>query len=196
MTVKSLAVQVASPSDHMEQIYDNIALALDVPKRKFRGSEQAQLASEQDTLTWNKRVKRRQEKYVVPMVVRPFIDRLMAIGILPMVEEYFVEFPDLNTSTDDEKAKVATERTKALAQYVTSGVDQLIPPAEYLRLIHGLDQEEIDQILEAANARIEELDEEQVAADARQLEQDVERETAMRQIAAATPVPVEVDGAN
>ncbi len=158
MTIKSLAPQVSDPTEHIEVQMKNIAFTLGVPWRKFIGSEQAQLASEQDTRTWNGRVKRRNDIYLSPMVIRPTLDRLILIGILPEAE-YKVEWPDLNTVTDEEKAKVAKERTEGFAKYVTSGADQLVPPEEYLSLIHGFNPEEVKQIMEAAKTFLAEVDE-------------------------------------
>lgn len=153
VTVTSLDVQVANPKAHVEINLDAIAITLGVPKRKFIGSEQAQLASEQDERTWNKRVSRRQEQYVTPLLIRPTVDRLIAVGALPAPSEengYTVNWPDLNTTTDEDRAKVAERVTKALAQYVSLGVDQLFPPAEYLSMIHGFSPEEVATVITAA----------------------------------------------
>lgn len=157
-SIKSLAPQISDPSKHMEAIMDNVAFTLGVPKRKFMGSEQAQLASVQDTRTFNNRVAKRQNNYLTPLVVRPFTDRMIAVGVLPEVESYEVTWPDLNTVTDKEKAEVARVRTEALAKYVQGGVDQLVPPEEFLAMFLGLEPEEVAQIMKAAAAFQEELD--------------------------------------
>jgi len=158
-SVKSLAPQVADPTEHADAILKMIALVLGVPWRNFIGSEQAQLASAQDARTWNGRVRRRNENYLTPMVIRPFVDRLIAVGVVVGPSDgYNVEWPDLNTVTDDEKASVAEKITKALALYVSSGVDQIMPPAEYLTMVHGFDPEAVDQIIKASAAFQEELD--------------------------------------
>ena len=44
--------------------------------------------------------KERQEGYLTPFVIRPFVDRLIALGVLPTPEEgYIVFWPDLGTQT-------------------------------------------------------------------------------------------------
>jgi len=161
VTAKSLAPQVADPSKHVQTILENIAITLGVPKRKFLGSEQAQLASGQDAKTWNIRIARRQDKYLTPMLIRPFINRLIEFKVLPTPadEKYNVDWPDLNAVTDEEKAKVAAINTKALATYLTGGVDQLIPPAEFMTLILGIDPEMVDSIMEAAEEFMKEQEE-------------------------------------
>lgn len=147
---KSLGVQVADPSEHVEAQLRAIAITLGVPLRVFMGSEQAQLASGQDARAWNKRLERRQTKYVDPMIIRPFIDRLIAFGILPEPVEYFIEWPDLNSPTDQDKAEVAAKKTEAFAKYVAGGVDTLIPPLEFLTIVCGMKEDEAEAIMEAA----------------------------------------------
>jgi len=146
ITVKPMPPQVADPSNHIESQIQLISIAIGVPKRIFMGSEQAQLASGQDTKRWNGRLARRQEKYVTPEIVRPFIDRMIAFGVLPEPKEYFVVWQDLNA------------RTEAYAKYVQGAVDELIPPEEYLTMIAGMDTEEVKQIMDAALKRQQEIE--------------------------------------
>lgn len=83
ITAKSLAPQVADPENHVLIQIRAIAIQVGVPWRQLLGSEQAQLASEQDRDNLNKRITRRRQKYLSPWVVRPFVDRLITLGVLP-----------------------------------------------------------------------------------------------------------------
>lgn len=83
MSAKSIAPQVADPQNHIMAQMQAIAVQIGVPWRQFIGSEQAQLASGQDRDSLNKRIKRRREKYLSPQIVRPVIDRLITVGVLP-----------------------------------------------------------------------------------------------------------------
>ena len=147
VTAKSLAPQVADPTGHVDVHFKLIAVAMGVPYRVLLGSEEAKLASVQDKRTWNGRVARRQTGYVTPMIVRPFIDRLIATGILPEPKQYTVVWPDLNVATEDEIAKVAAARTEAFAKYFAARVDNLIPPRQYLTQIHKFTDEQAEAIL-------------------------------------------------
>lgn len=157
-TVKSLSPQVADPATHMAIQIEAIAITLGIPKRKFIGSEQAQLASEQDSISLDGRIAKRNNKYVSPLLIRPFIDRLIAIGVLLEPERYHVEWPDRTKATDEQKAIVAAKRTDAFGKYVREGVDILIPPLEYFTEIHGLSLEKAKAILEAANEQIADME--------------------------------------
>lgn len=83
VAAKSLAPQVADPSAHVKTQLEAISIALEVPMRIFMGSERGELASSQDSRSWNRRVMRRQNTYITPMIIRPTIDRLIALGALP-----------------------------------------------------------------------------------------------------------------
>lgn len=150
VTAKSLSPQVADPGGHVDVQLQAIAITLGVPLRVFMGSEQAKLASTQDTRNWNKRLRRRQEKYITPMIIRRFVDRMIVLGILPQPSEYFVEWPDLDAPSEEDKANVAKVMTEAMSKYVTGGVDQLIPPKEYMMFMLGMTKEEADAIEEAS----------------------------------------------
>jgi len=156
VTAKSLEPQVADPTGHLTAQLEVIALTLAIPKRILFGSEQAELASTQDSKTWNKRLKRRQEEYVTPMVVRPFVDRLIALGVLPIVKEYYVSWPDVTAMSEKELAEVAKAWAEALARYVAGGVDQIVAPDEFLGIFAKLSVEEINQIKESLDSYLEE----------------------------------------
>jgi hypothetical protein len=150
VTAKSLAPQVADPSNHLDWHVKLIAIEMGVPYRILLGTEEAKLASSQDTRRWNGRVAKRQNSYLTPLVIRPFFDRLIILGALPEVEQYFVDWPDLNAQTDAEVADVAMKRTDSLAKYVAGGVEAVIPPSEFLTMILGFTVEEADAIEKAA----------------------------------------------
>jgi hypothetical protein len=150
VTAKSLAPQVADPKPHLEAQVRYIALTLGIPYRIFLGTEEAKLASFTDKETWNKRVKRRQDNYLTPLLLRPFVDRLIAYGALPEPKEYFVDWPDLSTPSDKDKSEVARNQTEALAKYVGADVHMVFPPKEYFMEIFELEEDKAEAIVKAA----------------------------------------------
>ena len=157
ITAKSLTPQVEDPKSHLEVQMRNIAITLGIPYRIFLGTEEAHLASGQDVKVWNKRVLKRQVGYATPMIIRPFVDRLIAFGVLPEPKdkEYFVDWPDLNIPGEKEAADIAVKKTEALTKYVNGNVDQMIPPKEFLMVIMGMTEEEAKAIEKAALLWIE-----------------------------------------
>ena len=150
--VKTLDSQVADPRGHLECQIDFICAALGIPKRIFVGSERGELASSQDAKAWNKRIGHRQEFYLTPLLIREFIDRLIALHVLPVVEYYVVKWPDLNAPSDSEIAEVAGKQTEAMSKYVAGSVDHLIPPREFLTLVMKYSDEQVDAIEKASDS--------------------------------------------
>jgi hypothetical protein len=158
MTVKSLAIQIADPRPHMEIQVRLIAMAIGVPWRILMGVEVGQLASEQDIRVWNRRLQRRCVEYINPFIVRPFVDRLIAFGILPKPAQVKISWPDFNSPTDQDKAAVAEKQTNALAKYVQGGVDTMLPPFHYLTLVLGMTDEEAQAIIDASEKQMAQTD--------------------------------------
>lgn len=150
MSAKSLAPQVADPSKHMEQLLRLVAAATGVPIRILLGSEAGQLASELDTITWNRRLMLRNTDVLEPCLVRPLVERLILLGALPQPKQVIVGWQDLNTANDQDKADVALKLTQSLLQYVTSGACNLMTPLMYFQLILGYSEDEANALVKAA----------------------------------------------
>lgn len=151
-TIKPLLPAVADPTPFLTQKFLLICVCLKVPLRVFTGSEAAHLASTQDIQTWNRRLGRRQKVYVTPMVIKPLVERLILLGVLPPLKKGFtVDWTDLNSLSDEQKADVASKKTMSLMQYVTSGAEEILPLLFYLTDILGLSEERAQAIMDALN---------------------------------------------
>lgn len=160
MTAKTLAPQVVDPTAQILVQIESICIKLAIPKRVFMGSERGELASSQDDAAWNDRLRERQNNYITPRLIVPFIDRLIAVGVLPSPGEegYSIEWPDLASQTDEEKARVALSMTQAISAYTTSGAEQVVPRLEFFSLVLGMPEEQALQIVESAESQVEEQD--------------------------------------
>lgn len=146
VNAKSLMPQVADPTGHIDVAVKLVSMSQGIPYRVLLGSEEAKLASTQDKKTWNERVARRQNNYLTTWIIRPFIDRMVAFGVLPKPEKYFVEWSNLNAPTKEEVARIAKTQTDALAAYVAGNVATLIEPVDYLTMIHKFTPAEVEII--------------------------------------------------
>jgi hypothetical protein len=79
----SLSMQVADPSGHVDTYLKLICCALGVPLPVFLGMQAGHQVSVQNAQDWKERLRGRQVNYLEPMVVRPFVNRLIAAGVLP-----------------------------------------------------------------------------------------------------------------
>jgi hypothetical protein len=136
MDIQTLGPQVASPKEQAELQVRLIAATKGIPKRILEGAEAGSLASSQDETTWLSRVDERREQYVDPMILRPFIQRLIDVGVLtdPGNDGFIITWPSLFSPGLKDKAEIAVKMAEALAKYVSApGADQLIPPSVFMK---------------------------------------------------------------
>lgn len=87
MSAKTLSPNVTDPTPFYLIQIQTICIQLGCPQRVFMGSERGELASSQDDSAWNDRLRERQNNYLTPLVIVPFIDRLIMAGVLPEPKE-------------------------------------------------------------------------------------------------------------
>lgn len=161
VSAKSLAPQVADPASHFTTHIKAICVSLGIPYRIFLGSEEAQMAGEQDSNAWNERLKDRQQKYITPMVLTPYINALLMLGCLPPLQDpeaLTVNWPDLHTRSAKDKADVAKLLTEAMASYVQSGGSALMGPRDFLMMILNFSAVQADAIMKAVEDFMQETD--------------------------------------
>jgi len=148
--IQELKPQVADPSKHVETIVDLISAATRIPKRILLGSERGELASKQDAQNWAEHIDERRRNHCEPKILRPFVDRLIQVGVLPTpAEGYTVDWPDLLTPSDKDKAEVGEIKARALKAYVDAiGASDVVPPEVFLRKFLDFTRDEIDQLNE------------------------------------------------
>lgn len=168
VNVNQLAPQVADPSNHLNALITAVAIRLACPLRVFMGTEEGRLAGDQDGDAWSRRIQRRQERWVTPTIIRPTVERLMQLGVLPPLpgdqEEVKVEWADeLDDPSPIEKADTSLKTTQALAAYVAGNVDALLPPADYFTQVLGWDPEQVEAIADSALEAMREEERQQAA---------------------------------
>lgn len=160
MSVKMLAPAVADPSAQIEKQIEAICIQLGCPVRVFKGSERGELASSQDDSAWNDRLRQRMNRFITPEIIRPFVDRLIALRILPEPKQYNVSWPDLDSLTDKDKAGIMFQRAQAYGLYLSSGMEQLIPPVDFMTRFDQMTLHEAEAITQAAEKEMEKQQEE------------------------------------
>ena len=197
--VDSLAQQLADPRPVVESLLDLIAAATGIPKRILMGSERGELASTQDSESWNALIDERRQEHCEPRILRPFVSRVCDLGIIPQpTNSYEVRWPILAIEGRKEAAEIGNLKTQAIASYAGSpGAETIVPPEIFLREVLGFTQEqilEIEEILGSQDAQIaaEEKVAEQAKADAlAEIQASAEPDTSVPGI--SPPVP---SGAN
>jgi hypothetical protein len=157
MSAKTIAPSMTDPTAHISIQLDAICIKLGIPKRVFMGSERGELASTQDSQAWNDRIRARQHGYVTPRIIVPFVDRLIALGVLPAPSEgYSVYWPGLDALSEEEKAKIAKTRMEALGLYVEKNVESVVPLGDALTKVIGFTEDEAESMVEQSLDRMAE----------------------------------------
>lgn len=142
-----LGVQPADPTSTLDLLITLIAIKTDIPKRKLTGSEQAQLASEQDRNDWQLRVMRRNNMWTIPSLYVRFIDRCWQLGLVAPPETFTVKAEEVNVLTQSEKGALLTQRTTALTTYIGGNGAQLIDEKTWLTKEYGYTEDQADEVL-------------------------------------------------
>lgn len=148
---KALEQQIADPTAHVEVQMQMISSVTGIPKRILTGSERGELSSAQDKQEWISYVASRREEQNEPMILRPFIDRCIDIGVLPKPEnnEYIVVWDNLFSLSDKEKVELGKTRALALKEYSLNPVAQELMPFDlFCKFFLHLDHLQIEEILE------------------------------------------------
>ena len=148
--IKSLESQVADPSNHVDVQIQMISAATGIPKRILTGSERGELASTEDRDNWLEMIKSRREEFAEPLILYPFVDRLIEYGVLPeAAEKYSIGWRDLWSVSDKDKADLGKARAEAIRGYLASPIAlDLFPPQMFYKWVLGMSDEDIEQIEE------------------------------------------------
>jgi hypothetical protein len=145
--VNTLNFDIADPQNYFNMIISLISATTGIPKRILTGSEQGQLASSQDENNWLSRIMERQKDYCEFQILRPIIDWFILNGVLskPKTDDYKIQWKDLQTVSDIDKAEVAVKTTQAVANYVNAqGAEMIMPPEQLFEDVLGLEYRESD----------------------------------------------------
>lgn len=173
LTAQNLSPNIADPMNHILIQIEAICIQLGCPKRIFMGSERGELASSQDDIAWNDRLKQYQRTYITPKIIMPLIERLIMLGVLSMPKEVYVDWPDLTSQSKGEKADIAGKRVTAIQTYIAGGCDAVMPVETFLT--HELDF--TDEEAEAMKKAVEKNQQEQADKDAEMMAQGLDPAT-------------------
>ena len=130
--VQMLTTNVASPADNMAMLEALISGTTGIPQRILFGSERGDLASTQDENSWEARVDERRVHHCGPLILEPFVKRMMETGNLPAPQgDWWAEWPESSAASPEKQAQIAFTRAQALATYAHSASDQIVPPPEF-----------------------------------------------------------------
>jgi hypothetical protein len=153
VTPFQLSPQVQDISKQFEVEVTLIAAATGIPRRVLLGPEKGELGSGRDDAamqSWWDDIEERCSNYCEPWILRPLIDRLISLGVLPAPSEgYTIVWPNRRWRDPKSEAETGEIKARALSEYVGSvGADMIVPPDVFLEDILGFTRNRIAQIEE------------------------------------------------
>jgi uncharacterized protein len=135
--VKPIRVQLADPGNTYSMIMDLISGASKIPKRILFGSERGELASQQDEINWNARITERQNQFAEPIILRPFIDKLVTIGILPRPQNdwYEVIWPSLFELDELRRSQAVWTWARAAEKLADAVAARILTPEQAFEIL-------------------------------------------------------------
>ena len=152
--VEQLSPQISDPTAFIDIQITQIAATTGIPKRILTGSERGELASTQDQDNWNNRIDERRREFAEPNILRPLIDHLIDIQVLPAPKNgYAIEWPDINALDQGQQTDIDSKRTEIAAKYAgTAGLDVMIPPEIFLKDFMHFDENTIEECLKSIDS--------------------------------------------
>lgn len=160
--VEQLEGQDVDPSSTLDSLMKIIAGTIEIPKRKLEGSERGDLASSQDEANYLEMISARQESFNGPVMLRPFLDRLLEYGILesPQGGSYSLNWPNLFQLTELEEAKLTNQLSQALVNLAPMGDIEMLHSIDALREFSPIEEPEDATPPEDVDDVDDEIDEE------------------------------------
>lgn len=156
----ALEQQIADPINHVDVQIQMISAVTGIPKRILTGSERGELSSAQDKLEWIAYVTSRREEQNEPMILRPFIDKCIEIGVLPKPSvPYKIVWDRLFSLSDKEKVEIGRIRAEAIKAYASSSAQDLFPLDLFMEMILEFDRTEIEEVMSRRKEGFEEEEE-------------------------------------
>ena len=157
--LKDLAPQISDPSKHVEVILKMICSETGIPMRILTGSERGELASSQDRAEWLSFVQSRRDEFAETCIVRPFVDRLIELKILPTPGKmYSVSWADLYAQSESARVEIGKARANAIREYSYNMIAQSVLPVDaFLEFCLGFttDQIELMSTMRESEATVE-----------------------------------------
>ena len=146
VNIKALVQQISDPKPHVDVQLTMISAVTGIPKRVLSGSERGELASTQDTSEWKTYVQSRREDHAEPRIVRPFVDRLIKLKVLPTPAEFYrIDWLDLFSISEKERVEIGKGRANAIREYTTNPMAEALIPADlFLEVCLGLSDGQIE----------------------------------------------------
>lgn len=111
--LKMLDSKVPNPAEIFDMLIGLLSGATGIPRRILLGSEAGELASAQDRANWAERIDERRKLFSEPRILKPTVDLLQAVGLLPEGDVKFV-WPSAFLQNPLEEGQTMAQKARAI----------------------------------------------------------------------------------
>lgn len=134
--IDTIDASAEDPTGHLESQYRDISVGYDIPQSILMGNETGELATEEDRRMWHERAGEFQDEYCLPVVLKPFIERLIEYNVFPEPEGgkhgWRVRWPPVDEKTEKEEMTLFKDFATGVST-VTGGNPLLAVSIEEIR---------------------------------------------------------------
>lgn len=142
ISVTPISIAVPDPKLNVDVLLDLISGTVGIPKRILTGSERGELASSQDENNFASRVQERRKTFAAPLVLKPFIQKMIDTGNIAQPNGYFDVYWERETGLNEmQKADIALKKAQTVSTYSNSSSSDIMPVGEFREKVLGLDPE-------------------------------------------------------
>jgi heat shock protein HspQ len=139
--IDTIDVTVEDPTGHLESQYKDLSTGHDIPQSILMGNETGERATQEDREMWHERVDEFRREYCEPSVLRPLLDRLIQLGVLPEPEggphSYRIKWPALDSQSKQEQANIVQTLSNAISSGTGGKPLQVMTVSEFRQEVLG-----------------------------------------------------------
>jgi len=153
--IDSIDSSVSNPINHLDANYQAISAATDIPKSILSGKDRADTANATDLTKYERTIASRRNNHATPNIVKPFIQRMIQVGILPEPEGdgFVVEWPPLEELSELQEWELKGNIATAVKAISPGGDTSMLATVPELRQAIGwepnvggnIDEDELEE---------------------------------------------------
>lgn len=140
--VTPLYTKVTNPQRQHETLLKNLCGITQTPIGFYNGGK----VGETEFKMFASTIETRRVKQTNSIYIKPFLNRLMVVGVLPKTK-YDIEWSPVEYLTAMEKAEIAERNMNTISTYVSSGVNSILPPEILYTNILRMSPNRVEEIL-------------------------------------------------
>lgn len=130
--VDTLDTSLENPDHHLTPQIKEMSASIDMPMTVLMGNETGERATSEDKSMWHEHISSRRNKFGEPVILRPFIQRLVDVGVLPEPtgDGFWTKWPPLDEMSEEDEWSMKKVISETLDNLSGGDPERLMSRAE------------------------------------------------------------------